>query len=90
MFALLARAIIQGAISCFSLVLGMAVSDIIYLVLACFGLSVIAEHWGGFFTVVRIAGAIYLIYLGWAVYRYAQLLTRHVNMPCSRRSIPAL
>lgn len=67
-FALLARAMTQGAWSCFSLAFGMAISDIIYLVLACFGLAVIAEHWGGFFTVVRIVGAVYLIYLGWKMW----------------------
>lgn len=67
-FALLARAMTQGALSCFTLALGMAISDIIYLVLACFGLAVIAEHWGGFFTIVRLVGAAYLIYLGWKMW----------------------
>lgn len=68
-FALLARAMTQGAMSCFSLALGMAVSDIIYLVLACLGLAVIAEHWSGFFTIIRIVGALYLIYLGWKMWK---------------------
>jgi len=67
-FALLARAMTQGAWSCFSLSLGMAVSDIIYLILACLGLAVIAEHWGIFFTLIRIVGALYLIYLGWKMW----------------------
>ncbi len=68
-FILLARAMTQGAWSCFSLALGMGVSDIIYLVLSCFGLAAIAEHWGGFFTVIRILGAVYLIYLGWKMWK---------------------
>lgn len=68
-FALLARAMTQGAMSCFSLALGMAISDIIYLVLACLGLAAIAEHWGGVFTAIRIIGAAYLIYLGWKMWR---------------------
>lgn len=67
-FALLARAMTRGALSCLTLAFGMAISDIIYLVLACFGLAVIAENWGGFFTVIRIIGAIYLIYLGWKMW----------------------
>lgn len=33
------------------------------------GLAVIAEHWGGFFTVIRILGGLYLIYLGWKMWR---------------------
>ena len=67
-FALLARAMTQGAMSCFSLALGMTISDIIYLVFACLGLAVIAENWSGLFTVIRIAGALYLIYLGWKMW----------------------
>jgi threonine/homoserine/homoserine lactone efflux protein len=67
-FALLARAMIHGAASCFSVALGMAVSDIIYLILACFGLAVIAEHYGQLFTAIRIIGALYLIYLGWKMW----------------------
>ena len=67
-FALLSRAMTRGAISCISLALGMALSDIIYLVLACLGLAVIAESWGSMFTVIRIAGALYLIYLGWKMW----------------------
>ncbi|MBT3202926.1 MAG: LysE family translocator [Gammaproteobacteria bacterium] len=74
-FALLARAMTQGAMSCFSMSLGMAISDIIYLVLACFGLAVIAEHWGGVFTVIRIIGALYLIYLGWKMWKDRSHLT---------------
>jgi threonine/homoserine/homoserine lactone efflux protein len=46
----------------------MAVSDVVYLILACYGLSTIAEQWGSVFTLIRIAGAIYLIYLGWKIW----------------------
>lgn len=83
-FALLARAMTQGAWSCFSLAFGMAVSDIIYLVLACFGLAVIAEHWGGFFTVVRIVGAIYLIYLGWRMWNDRSHLSQEQHVSTRR------
>ncbi|MCL6417294.1 LysE family translocator [Aestuariirhabdus sp. Z084] len=68
-FAILARAISEGAANCFTLALGMAISDIIYLILACFGLAAIAEHWGGLFLVIRFVGAAYLIYLGWMMWR---------------------
>lgn len=80
-FALLARAMTRGALSCFSLALGMTVSDIIYLVLACLGLAVIAEHWGGFFTVVRIVGAIYLIYLGYRMWKDRSHLAEQTTPP---------
>lgn len=67
-FAILARSLVQGAKSCFMLALGMTISDILYLVAACFGLAVIATQWGEAFTVVRIIGAIYLVYLGWKMW----------------------
>lgn len=67
-FAILARALVSGAGSCFSLALGMAVSDIIYLILACYGLAAIAENWGELFTVIRILGAAYLLYLGYKMW----------------------
>jgi len=67
-FALLARSLASGVKPCVSLVLGMAVSDVIYLVLACFGLAVIAEQWAGLFMIIRFIGAFYLLYLGWKMW----------------------
>lgn len=68
-FAVLARALASGASACFFLALGMVISDIIYLILACYGLEALAEHWSEAFTVIRIIGAIYLIYLGLKMWR---------------------
>ena len=67
-FAILSRAIAFGSASCFPLALGMALSDIVYLVFACFGLATIAENWNAAFTVIRLIGATYLIYLGWKMW----------------------
>jgi len=68
-FAILARALVCGASACFFLALGMVLSDILYLVLACYGLSALAEHFGAVFTVVRVVGALYLLYLGLKLWR---------------------
>lgn len=67
-FALLARSLSSGVKPCISMALGMAISDIIYLILACFGLAVIAEQWAGLFMILRIVGAFYLLYLGWKMW----------------------
>ena len=67
-FALLGRALAVDARSCFPLALGMALSDIVYLILACFGLAAIAENWNTAFTVIRFVGAAYLLYLGWKMW----------------------
>ncbi len=68
-FAILARSMMSGAPACFPLALGMVVSDIIYLILACYGLATLAENWSEAFMVVRIVGAIYLVYLGIKMWR---------------------
>ncbi len=67
-FALLARSLSSGAKPCISMALGMSISDIIYLILACFGLAIIAEQWSGLFMAIRIVGAFYLLYLGWKMW----------------------
>lgn len=67
-FAILARSMTKGARACVSLSLGMVLSDIIYLVMACYGLAAIASTWESAFLVIRYAGAAYLMYLGWKMW----------------------
>ena len=67
-FALLARALTSGTRACIPLAVGITLSDIIYLVLATLGLATIAENWSGLFTVIRLIGAAYLLYLGWKMW----------------------
>ena len=67
-FALLGRSMAYDAKSCIPLALGMAISDIVYLVMACYGLAAVAENWGMAFTLIRLLGAAYLIYLGYKMW----------------------
>lgn len=67
-FAIIARALTEGARCCTLLALGMVTSDLIYLVLACFGLATIAENWNELFTIIRFVGAGYLLYLGYKMF----------------------
>ena len=67
-FALIARALVSGAMSCLPMAVGMTISDIVYLILATFGLATIAENYGGLFTAIRFIGAAYLIYLGYKMW----------------------
>jgi threonine/homoserine/homoserine lactone efflux protein len=67
-FAILARSMLHGAKSCFWLSTGMVISDILYLIMACFGLATIAQAWEEAFFVIRIVGAAYLLYLGWKMW----------------------
>ncbi len=67
-FALLARALVSGAWACLSMSLGIAISDIIYLILSTLGLATIAENYSGLFTAIRLIGAVYLLYLGYKMW----------------------
>lgn len=67
-FALLAKALSNGAWSCFTMALGMTISDIVYLILATLGLATIAENYSVLFTVIRYVGAAYLFYLGYKMW----------------------
>lgn len=67
-FAILGRAMSTGAPSCFWLSFGMVLSDMLYLILACYGLSTLAETWTGTFLAIRIFGASYLAYLAYKMW----------------------
>ena len=67
-FALLGKALTSGVKDCVPLSLGMTVSDIVYLILATFGLAAIAENYSGLFLAIRFVGATYLMYLGWKMW----------------------
>lgn len=68
-FAILARAMVEGARKCVMLSFGMVCSDLVYLVFACLGLATIAENWAVVFVAIRYVGAAYLIYLGYKMFK---------------------
>lgn len=67
-FALLARGMTLGAKECISLAFGMTISDVIYLIFACYGLATIAQNYALLFDIIRIIGALYLFYLGYKMF----------------------
>lgn len=67
-FAILAKSLSQGVMRTLPLSAGMACGDILYLIMACFGLAAIAEQWEMLFVAIRYFGAAYLIYLGWKMW----------------------
>ncbi len=66
--AVVSRALSSGFSHAFFMSIGMVLGDIIFLLLAIFGLSVIASTYSTIFTIIKILGGIYLIYLGLRVY----------------------
>ena len=68
-FATLARALASGFSHAAVLVLGIVLGDIIFLLLAIYGLSSMAEILGSFFSFVKYGGGLYLLWLGIKIWR---------------------
>lgn len=64
-FAIVARALNGGFRSTIPAVVGNTLGDLILMSLSAFGLAVVARQMGGLFLIVKLAGAAYLIWLGY-------------------------
>jgi threonine/homoserine/homoserine lactone efflux protein len=58
------RSLASGFVPALSLIAGILLGDIFYMLIVLFGLAAVGQILGEFFIVVRILGALYLIYLG--------------------------
>ncbi|MGA7676657.1 MAG: LysE family translocator [Rhizomicrobium sp.] len=63
--AIVARALGSGFRATVPAVIGTAVGDLVMLSLSVFGLALVAQAMGGLFLIVKLAGAAYLVYLGY-------------------------
>ena len=63
--AIVARALGSGFRSVVPGSLGILVGDLILMTLSAFGLAMVATAMGQWFLIVKIAGALYLLYLGY-------------------------
>ena len=66
-FATISRALSSGFLNASFVVMGIVIGDIIFLLLAIFGLSAIASILGDFFILVKYLGGIYLLFLGYKI-----------------------
>jgi threonine/homoserine/homoserine lactone efflux protein len=69
--AVLARALGRGAAGAPAFIAGFLVGDLVWFTLAAFGLAVLAQRAHTLFLLVRYAGALYLLYLAWRLWRSA-------------------
>lgn len=67
--AMVARALGGGFKPAIPAAAGMALGDWIYMSFSAFGLAMLARTMGGLFLIVKLAGAAYLVYLGWCYWR---------------------
>ncbi|ABD56017.1 LysE family translocator [Jannaschia sp. CCS1] len=63
--ALVGRSLAQGARTSLPFIIGLALGDVVFLTIAILGLATLANTAAGLFLVVKIMGALYLLYLGW-------------------------
>jgi threonine/homoserine/homoserine lactone efflux protein len=68
MSAVVARALGGGVRGAVPLVIGIVLGDLTYCSLAIFGLAALAQRFSLVFTIVRYAGAAYLVYLAWRMW----------------------
>ena len=66
-FATISRALSSGFLNASFVVMGIVIGDIIFLLLAIFGLSAIASILGDFFILVKYLGGTYLLFLGYKI-----------------------
>jgi len=67
-FAAVSQALSSGFRSSLELIAGIVLGDIVFLLLAIFGLSALVHILGDLFFIVRLAGGLYLIWLGWKMF----------------------
>ena len=77
-FATVARALASGLVHASVVVLGIVLGDLLFLLLAIYGLAAVAGLLGSFFGIVKLAGAAYLIWLGLKLWR-SQPAAREVD-----------
>ena len=63
-FAVVARSMASGFIHGLVTAMGIVVGDFIFIILAIYGLSAIAETMGSLFVIVKYLGSAYLLWLG--------------------------
>lgn len=67
--AVIGRSLAQGTRGVPAFLAGFIVGDLIWLTLTVVGLAAAARTFAGAFTVLKFAGALYLLYLAWQMWR---------------------
>jgi threonine/homoserine/homoserine lactone efflux protein len=66
--AIAARALASGLLPAFAFSLGVIAGDTVLMLSAVFGIAAVAQALGPWFVVVRVAGGLYLVWLGWKLW----------------------
>ena len=80
-FATVARSLASGSKATLPLICGIVLGDICYLLFAVFGLAFVAQQMGTVFTIIKLAGGAYLIFLGISIWRSEPALAPQQLLP---------
>ncbi|MGE5517228.1 MAG: LysE family translocator, partial [Bacteroidota bacterium] len=69
MTAIVARALGGGVRPAVAMGFGLILGDLSYLSAVCLGLAYVAQAFGQVFMVIKFAGAAYLLYVAWSLWR---------------------
>ncbi len=70
-FALISSGVSRGTQNALAFAVGIAVADVVMVSLVLVGLTVVAQTFGWLFVVLKYAGAVYLVVLGYHLWRTA-------------------
>ncbi len=68
-FATISRSLASGFVPSLGVICGIVTGDIIFLLFAILGMSVIAQVMGNLFIIIKLIGGAYLIFLGIKIWR---------------------
>lgn len=83
------RSVTHGVPNGISVSLGIVLGDLIFILLAILGLSVVAETMGWLFLTIKYIGATYLIWLGFALFTSKPTAIISVKKTNQKRSLVA-
>ena len=79
--ALVARVMAHGLRGVAPFVAGYVVGDLIWLLVASTGLAVLARNFAGLLIAIKVAGALYLLYIAWSLLRSCGPLAPNAEPP---------
>lgn len=83
-FATIARAINLGLAQTYLFIAGIVVADFVFAMLAMLGLATLISQYEPAFIALKIAGGLYLLYLGWKAWRSAGQSRKDQAVPPER------